>query len=138
MNFKNNYDKILLTSMRVVLGTIFVWFGSLKMLGYNPVYDLIYNSMAPFFASGTGLVVLGALEVFIGLMLLSNRAVIFTHIILVLHLLGTFSTFLFGWNIIFDPYFPILSLDGEFVIKNIVLVLAGLMVLEFERKKIRL
>ena len=115
--------------LRVVIGVVFIWFGALKILGYNPVFDLIYNSMAPFLASGVGLIVLGIVEVFIGAMLLSNRARFLTHLLLVLHLLGTFSTFIFGWHVIFDPYFPILTLAGEFVVKNFILVMSGLVVL---------
>src|SRR3989344_550979 len=122
-------ENFLLKVLRVVIGVVFIWFGALKILGYNPVFDLIYNSMAPFLASGVGLIVLGIVEVFIGAMLLSNRARFLTHLLLVLHLLGTFSTFIFGWHVIFDPYFPILTLAGEFVVKNFILVMSGLVVL---------
>jgi len=122
-------ENFLVKVLRVVIGVVFIWFGALKILGYNPVFDLIYNSMAPFLASGVGLIVLGIVEVFIGAMLLSNRARFLTHLLLVLHLLGTFSTFIFGWHVIFDPYFPILTLAGEFVVKNFILVMSGLVVL---------
>ena len=122
-------ENFLVKVLRVVIGIVFIWFGALKVLGYNPVFDLIYNSMAPFLASGVGLIVLGIVEVFIGAMLLSNRARFLTHLLLVLHLLGTFSTFIFGWHVIFDPYFPILTLAGEFVVKNFILVMSGLVVL---------
>jgi uncharacterized membrane protein YkgB len=135
IQFPRKYEDILVTILRLVIALIFVWFGALKILGYNPVFDLVFHSMAPFLASGSGLITLGIAEVFIGLMLLTNRALFLTHIILVLHLLGTFSTFIFGWNVVFDPYFPILSLDGEFVIKNMTLVIAGLVVLVHESRK---
>ncbi|OHA91714.1 MAG: hypothetical protein A2832_01540 [Candidatus Zambryskibacteria bacterium RIFCSPHIGHO2_01_FULL_44_22b] len=122
-------ENFLMKVLRIVIGVVFIWFGVLKVLGYNPVFELIYNSMAPFLAGGTGLVILGFVEVFIGAMLLSNRSRFFTHLLLVLHLLGTFSTFIFGWDVIFDPYFPILTLAGEFVVKNFILVMSGLVVL---------
>ena len=135
MRFPARYENVLVTILRFVIAFIFIWFGALKILGYNPVYDLIYNSMVPFLAVGTGLIALGAVEVFIGLMLLTNQALFFTHLLLVLHLLGTFSTFIYGWNIIFEPHFPILSLSGEFVIKNLVLVISGLVILVHESKR---
>lgn len=135
MIFGKKYEEVLITSLRLILAVIFIWFGALKILGYNPVFELIHNSAVPALAYGNGLIILGVAETLIGLMLLINRAVLFTHIVLVLHLLGTFSTFVFGWGIIFDPYFPILSLDGEFVIKNIVLVVASLLVLVQEAKR---
>ncbi|HEU0085741.1 MAG TPA: hypothetical protein VFQ59_02170 [Candidatus Paceibacterota bacterium] len=130
--FSNDYQKILVTILRISLALIFVWFGALKIFGYNPVFDLIHNSIMPFLADGYGLIGLGIFEVLIGLMLLSNRALLFTHFIVFFHLLGTFTTFIFGWDVVFSPYFPVLSLSGEFVIKNIVLAISGLMILVHE------
>lgn len=135
--FSSRYENILVTTLRITLAVIFVWFGALKMLGYNPVFDLVVNSALPFLATGYGLFVLGLIEVFIGFMLFINRALLFTHMVVLLHLLGTFSTFIFGWNIIFYPYFPILSFDGEFVVKNMTLAIAGLVVLVHESRRIK-
>jgi putative oxidoreductase len=133
--FPKSYEDFLVTVLRVSIAIIFIWFGTLKVLGYNPVFDLIYNSVLPTLAHGTGLLVLGIAEVFIGIMLLLNRALVATHVVLLLHLLGTFTTFIFGFEIIFQPHFPILSLDGEFVIKNIALAVAGLVILVHESRK---
>ncbi|MES2930829.1 MAG: hypothetical protein V4665_03550 [Patescibacteria group bacterium] len=133
--FSARYETILITVLRLTLAVIFIWFGALKILGYNPVFDLIYNSILPMLAHGHGLVALGILEVFIGVMLLINRALVFTHAVVLFHLLGTFSTFIFGWHVVFNPHFPILSLDGEFVIKNMTLAIAGLVVLVHESRR---
>ena len=129
------YDNFLMSLLRWSIGIVFVWFGILKLLEFNPVFDLVFNSIMPSLAYGIGLSILGWAEVFIGLMLISNRFLFFTHIILLGHLLGTFSTFIFGWDVIFEPYFPVLSLDGEFVVKNIVLAISGLVVLIHELRK---
>lgn len=129
------YDQAIVTALRLSLALIFIWFGALKIAGYNPVAELITNSLAPWLASGSGLLVLGVGEVTIGLLLLINRPLVFTHILLVGHLVGTFSTFLIGPAVVFSPSFPILSLAGEFVIKNIVLALAGLAVLNHELRR---
>ena len=91
--------------------------------------------MLPWLADGAGLLTLGIVETLIGIFLLSNRALIFTHTVVFFHLLGTFSTFIFGWHVVFQPHFPMLSLDGEFVIKNLILALAGLVVLVYESRK---
>lgn len=137
MQFPKRYEDVLVTCLRLVLSLIFIWFGLLKIFGYNPVFDLVHNSMVPFLAVGNGLIILGVAELVIGLMLLTNKALFLTHVILVLHLIGTFSTFVFGWDIVFKPHFPILSLDGEFVIKNLTLVIAGLVVLVHESRRRR-
>ena len=45
-----------------------------------------------------------------------------------------FLTFITGFGIVFQPYFPVLSLAGEFVIKNAVLAIAGLVTLLHQHK----
>ena len=140
MNFlySKQYEDLLVQLLRWSIALIFIWFGLLKVLGYNPVYDLIYNSMVPWFAGGAGLITLGLIEVVIGVSLLINRYLLFIHTILILHLLGTFSTFIFGLHVVFKPAFPILSLEGEFVVKNAALAIAALVILVHEYKKRRL
>lgn len=129
------YEDLLVTLLRYSIGIIFIWFGLLKIAGYNPVFDLIQFSAAPFLAHGLGLIVLGIFETLIGMFLFLNRAILLTHALVLLHLLGTFTTFIFGLHIVFDPKFPILSLEGEFVIKNMILAGAGLVVLIHELRK---
>jgi len=129
------HERYALTTLRLTLAVIFVWFGLLKIFGFNPVYDLVHHSLVPFLADGTGLIVLGIVETLIGLLLFSNKLLTLTHTILFLHLLGTFSTFIFGWHIVFDPYFPVLSLPGEFVIKNMTLAVAGIVILLLEKHR---
>jgi len=114
--------------LKIALSAVFLWFGALKMAGFNPVYNLVMNSF-PFFADGIGLFSLGLVEVLIGAGLLFNFYPKAILVILVAHLLGTFSVFLISPSVLFEPYFPILNLEGEFVFKNIVLLLAGLAVL---------
>ncbi|MDO8483167.1 MAG: hypothetical protein Q7S86_05125 [bacterium] len=128
---------MLIKCLRFSIGIVFIWFGGLKIAGYNPVFDLVYYSMAPFLAAGGGLMVLGILEVVIGILLLVNWLLIFTHTVLLFHLLGTFSTFVFGWHVVFEPSFPVLSLGGEFVVKNMALAVSGLLVLIHEQRKKR-
>lgn len=135
--FPKKYEDYLVTILRLSIGLIFVWFGLLKVFGYNPVFDLIYHSAFPVFAADTGLIVLGVIETIIGILLFVNRALMVTHVVLLLHLLGTFSTFVFGWQVVFTPHFPVLSLGGEFVVKNMALAIAGLVVLVHESRRAR-
>ena len=114
--------------MRVALAIIFIWFGLLKLSGNNPVYEIVHASF-PFLADGTGNYVLAIFETLIGFGLLFDLFHKTTHIFLLLHLLGTFGVFVFAPEIAFDPYFPFLTLAGEFVLKNIALAVGGLIVL---------
>jgi len=122
------YEDQLIVLLRWSLALIFIWFGLLKVAGYNPVSDLV-SAVSPFLASGVGLVLLGIFETAVGVGLIVNRFRTFVYLLLVFHLIGTFLTFLTGVSVVFHPHFPILSLDGEFVIKNLVLAASGLLVL---------
>lgn len=117
-----------ITWMRLALALIFLWFGLLKLSGNNPVYDIIHASF-PFLADGVGNYVLAIFETLIGVGLLFDFFHKTTHVFLLLHLLGTFGVFVFAPEIAFDPYFPFLTLAGEFVVKNVALAVGGLIVL---------
>jgi uncharacterized membrane protein YkgB len=52
----------------------------------------------------------------------------FAATLMMLHLLGTLSVALVSPNLIFAPAFPVLTMTGEFVAKNLVLIMAGLVV----------
>lgn len=123
----SHYEGVLTTLLRISLGIVFFWFGVLKVAGYNPVYEIIYSSF-PFFGEGIGNQILGIIEAVIGLGLLLNIVPTIIHISLLLHLLGTFLVFILAPDLMFDPNFPILTLSGEFVFKNVVLATAGLVV----------
>ena len=118
----------LIIGLRISLALIFLWFGGLKLFGYNPVFEIV-NASYPFLADGTGNFILGIIESGIGLGLLINRLRILVHTALFIHLTGTFITFILAPEIMFQPYFPVLTLAGEFVFKNATLAIAGLLVL---------
>lgn len=130
------HENVAITLLRWSLALIFIWFGLLKVAGYNPVFDLVHSVM-PFAAVGSGLILLGIFEMVIGVGLFLNRWRLGIHIILLLHLAGTFITFFTAPSIVFTPSFPILSLAGEFVIKNMVLAIAGIVVLIHEAHRER-
>ena len=65
----------------------------------------------------------------IGVAVICNIFPKITHAILILHLLGTFSVLVTAPRLMFDPYFPMLTLAGEFVIKNLVLATGGIVVI---------
>jgi len=122
-----------ITALRIALGIVFLWFGLLKFTPYNPVYDLIHSSF-PLLAEGWGLILLAAFETTIGLGLLFNIYPKLIHPILIAHMAGTFGTFITAPEIMFHPHFPILTLSGEFVIKNLVLAMGGLAVLWHQKR----
>lgn len=129
----SSYRSKTIVALRISLGLVFFWFGILKVFGYNPVFEIVYASF-PWFAYGIGNLILGIGETLIGLGLLSGIFPKVTHTFLILHLLGTFTVFITGPEVVFTPYFPMLNLAGEFVFKNVVLAVAGLVVLSHTHK----
>ena len=122
------YENNLIVALRVSLGLIFLWFGALKVFGLSPVAEIV-GTVSPYLAEGIGLITLGLVEVLVGLGLMFNWLPKTSQVALVLHLLGTFLVFIMGPEMMFDPHFPALTFAGEFVFKNIVLVISGLVVL---------
>ncbi len=123
--------------LRIAIGIVFFWFGALKLAGFNPVYDIVYASF-PFLADGIGNLFLGGLETVIGLAVICNIFPRVTHAILILHLMGTFSVLVTAPTLTFDPHFPMLTLAGEFVIKNLVLAMGGIVVILYHMRHPRL
>ncbi|KKU68563.1 MAG: hypothetical protein UX89_C0003G0065 [Parcubacteria group bacterium GW2011_GWA2_47_16] len=133
--FSKKGEDIAIAVLRISVAVIFIWFGFLKVFGHNPVADLVEYSMAPSLGSGNGLLFLGMAEVVIGILLALNRYLLLTYSLVLAHLAGTFSTFIFGWHVVFEPAFPVLSLGGEFVVKNITLMISALVILIHEERK---
>ncbi len=121
------------TFLRIALGITFVWFGVLKLFNASPATEMIIHSMEPVFkANNLFFFALSILEISIGVLLLMNRFVKPVSVVMMGHL--TVATLLVLVTQGFSPRFPILSLEGEFVVKNLVLIAAGLS-LFFEKKE---
>lgn len=117
-----------LAVVRASLGVVFVWFGALKLAGLSPVADLVAR-MSPGLAPQDFLVLLGAWEVVVGLGLLAGIAVRTVLLLLWLQLAGTFLVLVLRPEVAFQGGNPLLlTVEGEFVVKNLVLIAAGLAV----------
>jgi putative oxidoreductase len=123
--------------LRVALGLVFLWFGALKLLGVSPVTELIQKSF-PFLPGHLFLLVLGAWELLIGVGIVLKRSLRCVLILLVIHLAGTFIALCLNPRLFFVHGSPLLlTAEGEFVIKNLVLIAAGLVVGGYEIRPLR-
>jgi uncharacterized membrane protein YkgB len=114
--------------LRVSLGVVFVWFGMLKILDVSPVADLVAKTVY-WFDPETFVTVLGVFEVAVGTLLLLGRALRLTLLLFMLQMIGTFLTFLILPQVTFRNGNPfLLTVEGEFVVKNLVLISAALVV----------
>jgi uncharacterized membrane protein YkgB len=126
-----------ITALRLALGLVFLWFGALKVFGSSPVAALIQETYS-FIPVSIFVLFLGLWEIVIGVGIILKRALRCVLILLGIHLLGTFTAILFNPNIFFVQGVPFcLTVDGEFVIKNVVLMTAALVIAGHEVKPLR-
>ena len=114
-------------ALRLSLGLIFLWFGVLKLAGDSPVTTLV-SATLPWGDPDVVVRVLGLVEVGLGIGLLVGKAQRLLLVVLALHLAGTFLTFVMAPNLTMQGGNPLLlTADGEFVLKNLVLISAALL-----------
>ncbi|CAN5552665.1 MAG: DoxX family membrane protein [Blastocatellia bacterium] len=119
--------------MRVALGIVFFWFGVLKFFpGLSVAEDLASRTISVisfgYVSPSVSVPVLAAWECTIGLGLISGKFLRLTLLLLFLQMTGTFLPLVFfpleTW--VQFPYAP--SLEGQYIIKNLVLLGAGIVV----------
>ena len=119
---------------RVALGIVFFWFGVLKFfpgassaeeIAGRTIQTLTLGHMTPHLS----MPILATWECLIGLGLLSGKFLRLTTALLFLQMPGTFLPFFFFPHEVWQhfPYSP--SLVGQYIIKNLVLICAGILVL---------
>ena len=115
-------------SLRVTLAIVFLWFGLLKIFGVSPVVGLIQDTYS-FMPTATFIMVLGVWETIIGFGLLFKKCLRVTLVLLWAQMLGTFLSLVFNPSMFFSAGNPfLLTLEGEFLVKNFVLLSASLAV----------
>ena len=125
--------------LRASLALTFIWFGALKVAGTTPVTTLVADTVAwiPGIDAAWFVPALGAVEVVLGAGLLLGRAPRVVLAALVGHLVGTFLVLVVQPEVAFQQGNPLLlTTEGEFVVKNLVLI-SGLLVLGATRPQRR-
>ena len=118
--------------LRYASGLVFVWFGALKLVGQSPVAELIGNTY-PFLPQREFMLALGMWEALIGLGLIFKISLRATLILLWLQMSGVFFAAVLAPQVFFVGRNPfLLTLEGEFLAKNLVLVAASLVVAGYE------
>lgn len=116
--------------MRWTLGIVFIWFGALKVLNVTPVAGLVADTLAflPIPASIV-LPALGGFEIVAGGLLVAGRLLRPVLVALTGHLVGTFLVLVTQPHVAFQDGNPfLLTTEGEFVVKNLVLIAGTLLV----------
>jgi uncharacterized membrane protein YkgB len=125
VRFMSSYAILII---RISLGIVFVWFGLLKVIGTSPVYDLA-SHVVYWLPTELFVPLLGIWEIAIGIGLLLGKALRVVLSLLFLQLAGTFLVLVMRPETAFQGGNPLLlTMEGEFVVKNLVLIAAGLAV----------
>lgn len=117
--------------MRISIGIVFFWFGILKFFpGLSPAQDLAIRTITLMsFGLIPDFIIINGLafwEVLIGVELISGKFMRETLLLLFLQMAGTFAPVFLFPNEVFTriPYAP--TLEGQYIIKNLVLISAGI------------
>lgn len=121
------------------LSLIFIWFGSLKFFGISPANELVdalLQETLPFIPFDTFILILATVEVLIGILFLIPKMERVAITILILHMFTTilplFMLPAISWQ---GPFLP--TLEGQYIIKNVVLVALAIGILVDLKKPIR-
>lgn len=121
--------------LRWAIAIVFIWFGALKLFpGASPAEELV-KATVPFFDPDTFYPILAVWEMLIGVLLLVRPGARVALLLLALQMPGTFLPFVvlpeqcfarFPFVHPWDVF--VLTLEGQYIVKNLVLVAAGIVV----------
>ena len=119
--------------LRYSLGIIFIWFGALKPFGMSPAQELVSNTV--YFVDPEWFIpVLGWWEVAIGVGLLFRPLIRPAIALLFLQMPGTFLPLVLLPEVCFTSFPLGLTMEGQYIIKNLILISAALVVGSTVRK----
>jgi len=137
---KNSPASSAFTILRVSVGIVYFWFGALKFFqGLSPAEQLamqtIHKITFGLINDHVNIIMLASWECIVGLLLMIRKWIKPALVLLFLHMICTFTPFIFFPNQTFNvaPYG--LSLIGQYIVKNIIIVAAGLVLWKIETQK---
>jgi uncharacterized membrane protein YphA (DoxX/SURF4 family) len=125
--------------LRKSIGFIFIWFGVLKFFpGLSPAENIAVDTIRvmTFGIAGDKLILIGlaTLETLIGAGLLFNLFMRGTLFLLFVQMAGTFFPIILFPGAVFTEVPIALTLEGQYIIKNLVIVSAGIVIGSTVRK----
>ncbi|WP_327309897.1 DoxX family protein (plasmid) [Streptomyces sp. NBC_01298] len=130
-----------ITALRISIGIIYLWFGVPKFFpGLSPAEPLAAETVERLtfgIIEGTLATVLtGALEAVIGLLLVSGKLPRLTIMVLLAHMAGTFTPLFMFPRETWESFF-IGTLEGQYILKNLVIVSGALAIAGHTKKRKR-
>ena len=121
------------TLLRWSIGAIFVWFGALKLApGLSPADQIATNTTMvltlDLLSEDVARLSLAVLELTIGIGLLTGRFLRLTLLLLFAQMTGTLTPLIIFPEQIWTDFPFVLTLEGQYIMKNAVLISAGLVI----------
>jgi uncharacterized membrane protein YphA (DoxX/SURF4 family) len=125
--------RVAIPTLRIALGIIFLWFGVLKFFpNLSPAETLVGRTIEQLslgiIQPSVSLPVLAAWESVIGIGLILGRGLRGILFLLALQMLGTLTPLLLFPGETFSSFPLIPTLEGQYIIKNLVLIAAAMVV----------
>jgi len=117
--------------VRIPIFIIFFWFGFLKIIDLSPAQELVQDTVywMPFLSAEMWTYVIGFWEVLIGVFFLFKKTTLIAMLLLLIQMSGTFLPLVILPEITFqdsNPFLP--TLEGQYIIKNIIIITAALII----------
>ena len=132
-NITSFMQKYGILALRISVGIVFLWFGFLKFFpGLSPAQGIATETIEKLtfglIPATVALIILAVWETLIGLGLIFGKYLRATLFLLFTQMMGTLTPLIFFPAETFTrfPYAP--TLEGQYIIKNLVLISAGLVV----------
>jgi uncharacterized membrane protein YkgB len=113
--------------LRIGMGTVFFWFGALKHLGLSPAAELVVKTMSWLPIPGF-IYILGVWEMAIGICFIYKPLLRVALILLFLHMPGTLLPIVLLPEKVFQSFPFVLTLEGQYIVKNLVLIAAAIVI----------
>lgn len=120
-------NQISMPVLRYSLSLTFIWFGALKLFGNSPAVDLVTKTVY-WIDPDIFIPILGYWEMAIGLCILYRPLIRVGLFLLALQMPGTFLPLILLPEVCFSSFPFGLTLEGQYIVKNLVLIGAALVV----------
>lgn len=119
--------------LRISLGIVFFWFGFLKFFpGVSPADQIATETISKltfgFIEPNVSIIILAIWETLIGIGLLTGKYLRITLLLLFAQMIGTMTPLILFPEETFTRFPFVPTLEGQYIIKNLVLISAGLVV----------